>query len=235
QSMIPIVGGTFTPQDESGDARKFVQMLEKHCIERGVVFRYGCTVKALSSDGCAITGVQLSEGECVRADAYVVALGSFSSPMLRPLGVRLSVFPAKGYSVTIPLDSEMENAPIVSLTDDEVRLVFSRLGNRLRVAGMAEFMGYDTTLDAARCKTLMRRIIALFPSLEGRPVDFWAGLRPSTPGNVPLVGPARYDNLWINTGHGTLGWTMACGSGKLLADLLSGRASAIDPGPYQHR
>lgn len=239
QSTIPIVGGTFTPQDESGDARQFVQNLATHCVERGVVFRYETKVQSLSSDGRVITGVQLSEGECIRAEAYVVALGSFSSLMLRPLGVRLPVFPAKGYSATIPLNSPLDSergkdAPVVSLTDDEARLVFSRLGNRLRVAGMAEFMGYDTMLDAARCDTLMRRVKVLFPSLAGCPVDFWTGLRPSTPGNVPLVGRTCHDNLWINTGHGTLGWTMACGSGKLLADLLSGRTPAIDPKPYQH-
>jgi D-amino-acid dehydrogenase len=157
------------------------------------------------------------------ADAYVVALGSYTPLLLRPLGVRLPVIPAKGYSATVPL-SAAALAPTVSLTDDEHRLVFSRLGNRLRIAGTAEFNGYNLDLNPVRCNALLRRARQLFPALEasGEP-QFWCGLRPSTPSNVPCIGRTRYPDLWLNTGHGTLGWTMACGSAAALADLMSGR------------
>jgi D-amino-acid dehydrogenase len=141
--------------------------------------------------------------------------------------------PAKGYSVTLPL-AEGAVAPTVSITDDGAKIVLSRLGQRLRVAGTAEFAGYDTSINRLRCEAIARRALQWFPgagSTDG--MELWAGLRPATPGNVPFIGRvAGYDNLYLNTGHGTLGWTMACGSGKLLADLLSGRATAIDPEPY---
>ncbi|MDP2810148.1 MAG: D-amino acid dehydrogenase [Rhodocyclaceae bacterium] len=232
-STLPIVGGTFTAGDESGDARKFVHALADRCAVRGVEFRHGAAVEGLSREGDAVTGARLAGGEVLKADAFVVALGSWSPLLLRPLGIGIPVFPAKGYSATIPLAAD-SIAPTVSLTDDGAKLVFSRLGCRLRVAGTAEFAGYDTSLDAVRCEALARRAFALFPGLaDRRPgIEFWAGLRPSTPGNVPIVGRTALSNLWINTGHGTLGWTLACGSGNLLADLVKGRAPAIDPAPY---
>jgi D-amino-acid dehydrogenase len=232
-SQARVVGGTYTAEDESGDARKFAQALARRCADRGVAFRQGCDIAGLEigADG-EIGGVRLATGETIEADAYVVALGSYSPLLLHPLGIRLPVYPAKGYSVTIPL-SPNSMAPTVSLTDDGCKIVFSRLGERLRVAGTAEFTGYDASVNAARCNAIARRVANVFPQLAaaGDP-ELWAGLRPATPGNVPVVGRVRFRNLYLNTGHGTLGWTMACGSGKLLADLVKGRAPEIDPAPY---
>ena len=232
-ARVPVVGGTYTADDESGDARKFAQGLARRCAERGVEFRYGMAVAGLAAEGRRIAGVRLADGSTLTADAYVVALGSWSPLLLAPLGVAAPVYPAKGYSVTIPL-AQGSPAPTVSLTDDGHKIVFSRLGDRLRVAGTAEFNGYDTSINATRCEAILKRVFAMFPALERRDgIETWAGLRPATPGNVPLVGMAGYGNLFLNTGHGTLGWTMACGSGKLLADLVAGRKPDIDPAPYR--
>ncbi len=232
-STVPIVGGTYTADDESGDARKFVLALARRCTTHGVAFRYGKTVEALLAAGGAVAGVRLADGETVTADAYVVALGSYSPLLLQPLGIRLPVYPAKGYSVTIPVATDSV-APTVSLTDDGHKIVFSRLGNRLRVAGTAEFAGYDVGINTVRCEAIVKRVFSIFPRAGRREgIETWAGLRPATPGNVPIVGPAPYRNLFLNTGHGTLGWTMACGSGRLLADLVAGRPTAIDPSPYR--
>ena len=161
-------------------------------------------------------------GNAIEADRYVMALGSYSPLLMKPLGITLPVYPAKGYSATLTL-AEGSVAPMVSVTDDECKLVFSRLGNRLRVAGTAEFNGYNLDLNPVRCQALITRTRQLFPELKtvGEP-EFWCGLRPATPSNVPIIGRTRYSNLWLNTGHGTLGWTMACGSGAALAELVSG-------------
>ena len=165
--------------------------------------------------------------ELLQADAYVVACGSYSPLLLRPLGIPLPVYPAKGYSATIPL-SEDSIAPTVAMTDDSHRIVFSRLGQRLRVAGTAEFNGYNTELNTVRCQMLLRRTLELFPQLKpaGEP-EYWCGLRPTTPSNVPCIGRSKIPNLYVNTGHGTLGWTMACGSGQVLADLVAGRQPEV--------
>jgi len=165
--------------------------------------------------------------ELLTADAYVVALGSYTPLLLRPLGIRLPVYPAKGYSATLPL-SGASIAPTVAMTDDGHKLVFSRLGQRLRIAGTAEFNGYNTELNDVRCQALMQRTFQLFPELKpsGEP-EFWCGLRPSTPSNVPYIGRSALPNVYLNTGHGTLGWTMACGSGTALADIISGRKPEI--------
>ena len=231
-STVPIVGGTYTVDDESGDARKFTQALAQAARDRGVAFRFGSAIAALDRVGNRIGGVRLADGSLLAADAYVVALGSYSPLLLKPVGIAIPVYPAKGYSVTIPR-GEGSSAPSVSLTDDGHKIVFSRLGRHLRVAGTAEFAGYDTTLAAVRCEAIVRRVAAIFPRV-GRPagMEFWTGLRPATPGNVPVVGRAGVGNLFVNTGHGTLGWTMACGSGKLRADCVGGRAPEIDPAPY---
>lgn len=231
-STVPIVGGTFTADDESGDAHKFTQALADRAAARGVTFRFGARIAALLQSGGRISGVRLENGETLTADAYVLALGSYSPLMLKPLGLGIPVYPAKGYSATFPL-SEDSMAPTVSLTDDGHKIVFSRLGNRLRVAGTAEFTGYDTTLNDVRCQALVRRTRALFPQVRADEVEFWAGLRPATPSNVPLIGRTRLPNLYLNTGHGTLGWTMACGTGKLLADLMIGRTPGIDATAYR--
>ncbi len=229
---VGIIGGTFTASDESGDACKFTGELAKRCQQLGVTFRYGVPIECLLPEAGHIAGVRLPDGEVLVADTYVAALGSYTPLLLRSLGMMLSLIPAKGYSATIPLHSE-SIAPTVSLIDDQCKLVFSRLGNRLRVAGTAEFGGYDTSLNAVRCAALLERTLALFPRAGRRDeVEFWAGLRPATPGNVPLIGATRYSNLFLNTGHGTLGWTMACGSGRLLADLVSGRTPEIDAADY---
>lgn len=232
QSSVAVVGGTFTAGDESGDAHRFAQTLAERARGRGVGFRFGEEVRAIELASGAVAAVRLSSGERLTADAYVIALGSYSPLLLRPLGLRLPVYPAKGYSATIPLRTG-QLAPTVSLTDDGYKLVFSRLGERLRVAGTAEFSGYDTTLNMPRCLALMRRVEQVLPTLAGADgVEFWAGLRPATPGNVPLIGPTSLAKLWLNTGHGTLGWTLACGAARLLADHLAGRRPEIDAGYY---
>jgi D-amino-acid dehydrogenase len=158
----------------------------------------------------------------------VVALGSYSTLLLRPLRISIPVYPLKGYSITIPLE-QGDEAPTVSLTDDGHKLVFSRLGNRLRVAGTAELDGYNTAMNDPRCGAIVRRTFDLFPG-AGHPerAQYWTGLRPATPSNVPIIGRTRYSNLYLNTGHGTLGWTMACGSGRALADIVSGRQPEPD-------
>ena len=224
-----LVGGDYTPSDESGDAHRFTRALAERAQAAGVDFRFGLTVDRIAPAGRRIAGVVVrgaDSEELLTADAYVVALGAYSPMLLNPLGVRVPVYPAKGYSATLTL-AEGTLAPQVSLTDDGRKIVFSRLGNRLRVAGTAEFNGYNLELNPVRCEALMARTRELFPHLEyvGEPA-FWCGLRPATPSNVPCIGASRYDNLWLNTGHGTLGWTMACGSGAALADLISGHRPA---------
>ena len=221
-----LVGGDYRRSDESGDANRFTHALAGRAKEWGVEFRFNVTIERLAAAGGKIAGVLVDgngAGELLTADAYVVALGSYSPLLLKPLGVSLPVYPAKGYSATLAL-AEGSPAPTVSLTDDERKLVFSRLGNRLRIAGTAEFNGYNLDLNSVRCQALLSRTRQLFPRLQtvGDPV-FWCGLRPTTPSNVPFIGCTRYDNLWLNTGHGTLGWTMSCGSAAALADLIDGR------------
>lgn len=224
-----LVGGDYTASDESGDAHRFTQALAERARQAGVTFQYGVEVERIASAGGQVAAVVVNgEGgpRLLTADAYVLALGSYSPLLLRPLGIGLPVYPAKGYSATLTLADD-SHAPSVSITDDERKLVFSRLGNRLRVAGTAEFNGYDLSADPVRCQALLDRTRQLFPELavEGEPA-FWCGLRPATPSNVPLIGRSRLSNLWLNTGHGTLGWTMACGSGAALADLVGGRRPA---------
>ena len=236
-STIPVVGGTYTAGDESGDAWRFTETLARQAAVCGVRFRHGETVVGLNLDRGRVASVRLASGENLGSDITVLALGSYSPLLLRPFGVRLPVYPAKGYSVTLKVP-EAATAPTVSLTDDGHKIVMSRFGQRLRVAGTAEFNGYDTSLNSARCAALLRRIGEIFPGLaDTRDAEYWAGLRPSTPGNVPLVGPlpgAGLDGLWLNTGHGTLGWTLACGSAKLLADRIAGRDPGLDPAPYNY-
>ena len=235
-SRVPVVGGTYTAGDESGDARRFTEALAQHAAARGVRFRYGEAVTALLREGDRFAGARLASGETLSADMTVLALGSYSPLLLRPLGVRLPVYPAKGYSATLTLPAGVV-APSVSLTDDGHKIVISRLGQTLRVAGTAEFNGYDTSLNAARCAALLNRTREIFPALAAvRQVDYWAGLRPATPGNVPLIGDmaaAGLAGLWLNTGHGTLGWTLSCGSARLLADLAAGRDPGFEARPYR--
>jgi D-amino-acid dehydrogenase len=235
-SQVAVVGGTYTAGDESGDARQFTESLARHAAARGVRFRHGESVTTLQVEGGKLAGVCLDSGECVSADITVLALGSYSPLLLKPLGIRLPVYPAKGYSVTLALPDGVA-APVVSLTDDGYKIVISRLGQTLRVAGTAEFNGYDTSVNPVRCAALRRRIGEIFPDLAAvGELDRWAGLRPATPGNVPLIGDmagAGLTGLWLNTGHGTLGWTLACGSARLLADLIAGRDPGLDAKPYR--
>ena len=227
-----IVGGDYTPEDESGDVHLFAAALAQHCQAAGVEFRFNTQATRLESAGGSVQAVELigPDGRYGRltADAYVVAMGSYTPTLVRPLGVPCNVYPAKGYSATFAVVAP-ERAPTVSLTDSSHKVVFSRLGNRLRMAGTAELAGYDRSLNAARCDALLRLARELFPdALDFEGVSYWAGLRPSTPSNVPLIGQTRIPNLYLNTGHGTLGWTMGAGSGRALADLLSGRRPEPD-------
>lgn len=227
-----LVGATFTPGDESGDAHAFTVQLATRCRAAGVEFRMGQQVSALRASSGRIEYVETIDAhggyESIRAERYVLAAGSFSPLLATPLGIHLAVYPAKGYSVTMPV-RDLSRAWVVSLTDDEHKLVFSRLGDRLRIAGTAELTGYGRALDLARCRAMLRRVERLMPGAgDAASARFWSGLRPSTPSNRPYVGGTRIPNLFLNTGHGTLGWTLACGSAKALADLMAGRQPDVD-------
>ncbi|HEY5637408.1 MAG TPA: D-amino acid dehydrogenase [Burkholderiales bacterium] len=229
-SRTPIAGGIHTPRDVSGDAHLFTQGLAQRAAAQGVVFRYDAELAALEVSSQGTVAGRLRNGEVVQAEAWVVALGSFSAPMLAPLGIRIPVYPLKGYSVTLPLSGTARDAaPTMSLSDESHKIVISRFGDRLRAAGTAELAGWDTDVDAARCDAIRARVCAFFPALAqtGEAVH-WAGLRPATPSNAPLIGRTRIPGLWLNTGHGTLGWTLACGSAFALADLIDGERPTVD-------
>jgi D-amino-acid dehydrogenase len=229
-----IVGGTYTASDESGDARSFTQALARRCEARGAQFLYGHDVAGFEVTGGELQAVRVQrrhESRTLRADAFVAALGSHTAPLLRPLGVDLNIYPAKGYSATFKL-REPERASVVSMIDDTRKIAISRLGDTIRVAGTAEMAGYDTGLDTptarVRCAALVKRYEELFPGVaDTREPNFWAGLRPSTPNNVPYIGRTRIARLWVNAGHGTLGWTHGAGSGRALAELMSGVRPAL--------
>lgn len=233
-----LVGGEYAPDDESGDAWRFTELLAEQCAARGVTFYYDTTVRDLEFRDGRVAAVRLAgEGDALLdCEACVVALGAYTPLLLDPLGVRTGIYPVKGYSVSIAV-GDSDDAPHMSLTDDEYKLVYSRLGDTLRVAGTAELAGYDHSINARRCDALLARTAALFPGVLSDAGDFsratrWAGLRPATPSNLPRIGGTRYPNLFLNTGHGTLGWTLACGSARLLADIVSGRATDIASAPY---
>ena len=227
-----IVGGTYTATDETGDARKFTQALAALAAERGVAFRFGVTVESLAVAGGTVCGVRMvnasNRKEVLAADAYVVCLSSHTPKLLDPIGVRVPVYPAKGYSATLPI-VDPAAAPTISITDDAKKIVFTRLGERLRVAGTAELSGYDLELNPVRCSALTKRATEWFgTAIDPVRAEYWTGLRPATPSNVPLIGRTRYPNLYLNVGHGTLGWTMAAGSGMAIAEIVSGRRPDID-------
>lgn len=224
-----VVGGVYTPEDESGDAHRFTQELAALAAQRGVRFELDTSVIALQAKAGEIAAVDTSRGR-FSAEAYVMAMGSYSAPLLRSVGVRVPVYPLKGYSITLPLGPVEEGAaPSVSLTDEAFKIVISRLGARLRAAGTAELAGYDTTISEVRCAAIVRRVRQLFPQLgAATTLERWTGLRPATPSNVPLIGASPLRRLWLNTGHGTLGWTLACGSGAALAALVSGRRPEVE-------
>lgn len=221
------VGALRLPNDETGDCFKFTQRLAELAEQAGVVFKYNVKIEKLVADGRKITSIKTSTGE-LRADSYVLALGSYSPLLLRDIGIRIPVYPIKGYSITVPIQNTA-GAPESTIMDETYKVAITRLGDRIRVGGTAEIAGYDLTLRKARRETLEHSVTDLFPlgGDVGR-AEFWAGLRPMTPDGTPVVGPTPYGNLFLNTGHGTLGWTMACGSGRLLADLVSGKRPEID-------
>jgi len=217
-----LVGGNYLPDDESGDAYKFTTGLAELCKANGVEFSFGFSLDRLSAQNGKVFSSHYP------ADAYVVALGSYSPLFTRPLGIDLPIYPLKGYSVTMPV-KDPKAAWTVSLSDDAHKLVLSRLGGRLRIAGTAELNGYNTELNTVRCEAIVKRVMQLFPDAgDATRAEFWTGLRPATPSNLPCLGATKYRNLFLNTGHGTLGWTLACGSGRIVADLVSGRAPEIE-------
>jgi D-amino-acid dehydrogenase len=223
-----IAGATFTAEDESGDAFKFTQRLAQVCEKMGAVFLYNHQVTGLEADRRSrqVSAVEVCGPDgyaSLRARDIVVSLGCWSAPFLRPYGVRLNIYPAKGYSVTIPTNGS-NMAPVTSLTDDEYKLVYSNYGDRLRIAGTAELSGYSRNLSRRRCEAIVNNVKRLFPNAgKFDQATFWSGLRPATPSNIPYVGRTRYSNLWLNTGHGTLGWTLGAGSGSRIANMIAGQ------------
>ena len=247
-----IAGGTYTRSDESGDARAFTQALAQRCAARGARFFYGHDVVRLEKIGNAINSVAIRARETgakgqndaqlthLKADAVVVACGAYTPQLLNPLGVKVPIYPGKGYSATLAL-LQPEKAPVVSTIDDSRKLAMSRLGNQLRVAGTIELGGFDMRLDTstarARCEMLVKRVEELMPAVcdtrlpeEGGDPQFWCGLRPATPTNIPCIGVTQAAGIWVNAGHGTLGWTHGAGSGKAMAALMSGEQPALDFG-----
>jgi D-amino-acid dehydrogenase len=229
---LQLAGATYTAEDESGDANRFARELVKLCEANGVTFLMNHTITALRQAGGKLDHVEATDRDGrfqrIRGDAYVLCMGSFSPIYAAPLGIRLPIYPAKGYSVTLPVKDETR-AHRVSLTDDEYKLVFSRLGDRLRIAGTAELNGYDRDLNRVRCEAIVRRVEQLFPGAgDTEEAQFWTGLRPATPSNVPIIGKSKLPNLFLNTGHGTLGWTHACGSGKSIAHIVSGLKPEVE-------
>jgi D-amino-acid dehydrogenase len=221
------VGGLRLPGDETGDCFKFTQNLAALAVREGVTFRYGTRIDALRLAGKQIDGVATDAG-VLKADAYLVALGSHSPLLLRRVGIRVPVYPVKGYSITVPI-TEAAGAPESTVMDETHKVAVTRLGDRIRVGGTAELAGYTLQLHEARRRTLEHVVSDLFP--RGGDVsraEFWCGLRPMTPDGTPIVGPTRVPNLYLATGHGTLGWTMAAGTGRVMADLISGRAPGLD-------
>jgi D-amino-acid dehydrogenase len=222
-------GGLRLPGDETGDCQMFTVKLAEHCAARGVTFRFGTTIDKIVTSGGRVTGVATSAG-LLTADAYVVALGSYSPILLKPLGLSVPVYPIKGYSITVPI-SDADGAPVSTVMDETYKVAITRLGDRIRVGGTAEISGYDLTLRQPRRDTLEHSVGDLFPrGGKLKDASFWCGLRPMTPDGPPIIGRTSHANLYLNTGHGTLGWTMACGSGRVLADIISGRKPEIDVG-----
>ena len=220
------VGGLLLPDDETGDCHLFTQRLMTMAQEAGVRFIANTRIESVTTEGDRVTAVVTDSGT-ITADAYVMALGSFSPLLLRPIGIDIPVYPVKGYSITVPLTDD-SGAPQSTVMDETYKVAITRLGDRIRVGGTAELSGYRVELSPERRITLERSLRDLFPrggDIGG--ASFWSGLRPMTPDGPPIIGPTRYSNLHLNTGHGTLGWTMACGAARITADRLLGRPSEI--------
>jgi D-amino-acid dehydrogenase len=223
---VPFVGGLRLPNDETGDCFKFTNVLAEMAKAKGARFLQGYSIKRLVRSDDSITRVETDAGD-ITADAYLVALGSFSPQIVAPLGLKLPVFPVKGYSITMPIVDEAR-APVSTLMDESYKVAITRLGDRIRVGGMAEISGYNDDLPLKRRATLEHSVGTLFPGAgDLSRAQFWSGLRPMTPDSTPVIGATPIPNLFLNTGHGTLGWTMACGSGHIIADIMSGRSPAI--------
>ncbi|SEI39153.1 D-amino-acid dehydrogenase [Allopseudospirillum japonicum] len=227
-----ICGGLHLPQDQTGDCFLFTQALAQKCAQAGVRFLYDTQIQALEYDQHSIHGVcvQDAKGQIQKltADQYVVALGCYSVDMLAPLGLRLPIYPVKGYSLTFPLLDDA-HAPQSTLMDETYKVAITRFDQRVRVAGMAELANFDLSLNPQRRKTLEKVIQDLFPqAVDISQGEYWCGLRPMTPDSTPIIGGTQYKNLFLNTGHGTLGWTMSCGSSRYLADVISGQPLEID-------
>ncbi|MFC0216950.1 D-amino-acid dehydrogenase [Pseudochelatococcus lubricantis] len=222
-----IVGGLRLPNDETGDCFKFTNELHRICEGLGVEFRFGVDIRRLRVAGDRIAAVETATGD-IKADLFVAALGSYAPGLLAPLGLRLPVYPVKGYSITLPVVDEAR-APVSTVMDETYKVAITRLGDRIRVGGMAEIAGFNLDLPQARRETLEHSVEDLFGGAgDRRQATFWTGLRPMTPDGTPVIGPTRYANLFLNSGHGTLGWTMSCGSGRVLADLIGGTKPDIE-------
>jgi D-amino-acid dehydrogenase len=220
------VGGLLTPKDETGDCFKFTNLLAAKAAELGVDFRYGTTIKGLDVEAGNIRGV-VTDRETLKADTVVVALGSYSPLLVGSLGIRLPVYPVKGYSLTIPITDE-PRAPVSTVMDETYKIAITRLGDRIRVGGMAEISGFTNDLGLSRRRTLEHSVMDLFPGGDASTGSFWSGLRPMTPDGTPVIGPTKVQGLFLNTGHGTLGWTMSTGSARIISDLVGGRKPEID-------
>ena len=221
------VGALRLPGDETGDCFKYTQNLAKMAEALGVKFRFGVNIKGIERSGNEISGVTTDHGQ-LTADRYILALGSYSPLLAKPLGIDLPIYPVKGFSITVPI-SRPEFAPESTIMDETHKVAVTRLGDRIRVGGTAQLSGYDLRLDTSRRKTLEFVVSDLFPrGGDVAKAEFWTGLRPMTPDGTPIIGASPFTNLYLSTGHGTLGWTMAAGTGRVMADLISGKTPEID-------
>jgi D-amino-acid dehydrogenase len=227
QSRDMFVGGLYYAQDETGDSHAFSRELAAAAERLGADFRYGVTVQRLLREGDAVLGAETDKGP-IRADATVLSLGCGSQRLLRALGIRVPIYPVKGYSATMP-SAGPPGAPTIGIHDRSRKIGITPLGDRLRAAGTAEFAGYDNALRPERAQSVLRNMMTIFPQAgDASRAELWSGLRPMTPDCVPLIGHTRLRNLYLDTGHGSLGWTLACGSGRVIADLVSGREPDVD-------
>lgn len=226
-----LAGAIYAPKDESGDAFVFTETLAEMSKARGVMFQLGTSISGIVASGDRIDGIVTDKGR-IAGDCYVLALGSYSPLAARRLSIKLPVYPIKGYSVTIPTDG-FGGAPIIGGVDEQYLVAFCRMGDKLRLTATADFAGYDTDYEAKDFAVMLRIARELFPNAGAfdRP-SYWACLRPMTPDGPPIIGGTRYKNLWLNTGHGHMGWTMACGSARIVADLIQGRKPDVDIGGF---
>lgn len=219
-------GGLRLPGDQTGDAHLFTRRLAAMAEQKGVKFRLGTNIEAIEATSDSILSIRTSAGR-LKADAYVLALGSYSPRLMKPLELRLPIYPVKGYSLTMPITDE-SRAPVSTVNDETYKVAITRLGDRIRIGGTAELTGFSLRLSPDRRETLELSFNEMYGGGDLSAARYWTGLRPCTPDGTPIVGPSpRYENLWLNTGHGTLGWTMAAGSGQIVADQISGRQTAI--------